>query len=106
MFETDATFQDEMSRLKADADWNAPSKFATLAVFQSARLALKTDAPLKAYLLLGVEPELDMGNPRQAVAAMKQAELVVALGAGGCCSPRRLEAVEQEAASSSSSSTT
>ena len=38
-----------------------------------------TDAPLKAYLLLGVEPELDMGNPRQAVAAMKQAELVVAL---------------------------
>ncbi len=62
MFETDTTFQDEMSRLKADADWNmpaivvgtavfqimifwlnadadwnAPSKFATLAVFQPAR---------------------------------------------------------------------
>jgi len=37
------------------------------------------EAPLKAYLLLGVEPELDMHNPRQAMAAMKQAELVVAM---------------------------
>jgi NADH-quinone oxidoreductase subunit G len=37
------------------------------------------EAPLKAYLLLGVEPELDMHNPRQAIAAMQQAELVVAL---------------------------
>ena len=37
------------------------------------------EAPLKAYLLLGTEPELDMANPRQAIAAMKQAELVVAL---------------------------
>jgi NADH-quinone oxidoreductase subunit G len=38
-----------------------------------------TETPLKAYLLLGAEPELDMANPRQAIAAMKQAELVVAL---------------------------
>jgi NADH-quinone oxidoreductase subunit G len=37
------------------------------------------EAPLKAYLLLGAEPELDCANPRAAVAAMKQAELVVAL---------------------------
>jgi NADH-quinone oxidoreductase subunit G len=37
------------------------------------------EAPLKAYLLLGVEPELDMHNPRQAIAAMRQAELVIAL---------------------------
>ncbi|MGA0024375.1 MAG: NADH-quinone oxidoreductase subunit NuoG [Burkholderiales bacterium] len=37
------------------------------------------EAPLKAYLLLGAEPELDMANPRAAMAAMKQAELVVAL---------------------------
>jgi len=37
------------------------------------------EAPLRAYLLLGTEPELDMLNPRQAMAAMKQAELVVAL---------------------------
>ncbi|MBX9903280.1 MAG: NADH-quinone oxidoreductase subunit NuoG [Burkholderiales bacterium] len=37
------------------------------------------EAPLKAYLLLGVEPELDMHNPRQAMAAMNEAELVVAM---------------------------
>jgi NADH-quinone oxidoreductase subunit G len=37
------------------------------------------ETPLKAYLLLGVEPELDMQNPRQAIAAMRAAELVVAL---------------------------
>jgi len=35
--------------------------------------------PRKAYLLLGVEAELDTGNPQQAVAAMKSAELVVAM---------------------------
>jgi NADH-quinone oxidoreductase subunit G len=37
--------------------------------------------PLKAYVLLGVEPELDMHDPRQAVSALKQAELVVAMSA-------------------------
>ena len=37
------------------------------------------ESPLKAYLLLGAEPELDMHNPRQAIAALKQAELVVAM---------------------------
>ncbi len=36
--------------------------------------------PRKAYVLLGVEPELDMQDPRKAVAAMHQAELVVAMG--------------------------
>jgi len=35
--------------------------------------------PLKAYLLLGVEPELDTHDPRQALAALKSAELVVAM---------------------------
>ncbi len=35
--------------------------------------------PRKAYLLLGVEAELDTGNSQQAVAAMKSAELVVAM---------------------------
>ena len=35
--------------------------------------------PRKAYVLLGVEPELDTGNASQAMAAMKQAEFVVAL---------------------------
>jgi NADH-quinone oxidoreductase subunit G len=35
--------------------------------------------PRKAYVLLGVEPELDCHDPAQALAAMQQAEFVVAL---------------------------
>jgi NADH-quinone oxidoreductase subunit G len=35
--------------------------------------------PLKAYLLLGLEAELDTHDPQQAVAALKSAELVVAM---------------------------
>ena len=35
--------------------------------------------PLKAYLLLGVEAELDTHDPARTVAALKQAELVVAM---------------------------
>ena len=35
--------------------------------------------PQKGYVLLGVEPELDCGNPQQALAALKQAALVVML---------------------------
>jgi len=38
-------------------------------------------SPLKAYLLLGVEPELDCANPRGAMNAMCAAEFVVALTA-------------------------
>jgi NADH-quinone oxidoreductase subunit G len=37
------------------------------------------EEPRKAYVLLGVEAELDTHDPLQAVAAMKAAELVVAL---------------------------
>jgi len=37
--------------------------------------------PRKAYVLLGVEPELDCHNPQQAVAALKGAALVVMLTA-------------------------
>jgi NADH-quinone oxidoreductase subunit G len=37
--------------------------------------------PKKAYLLFGVEPQLDCANPAQALAALQQAEFVVA------CSP-------------------
>jgi NADH-quinone oxidoreductase subunit G len=44
--------------------------------------------PRKAYLLLGVEAELDSGDPQHAVAAMKSAELVVAM------SPYQHQAVE------------
>ena len=35
--------------------------------------------PRKAYVLLGIEPELDCHNPEQAVAALKQAALTVML---------------------------
>jgi NADH-quinone oxidoreductase subunit G len=35
--------------------------------------------PLKAYLLLGPEPELDACDPARALAALRQAELVVAM---------------------------
>lgn len=37
------------------------------------------DSPRKAYLLLGVEAELDSYNPAKAVAAMEAADLVVAM---------------------------
>ena len=37
--------------------------------------------PKKAYVLLNAEPELDAANPAQAVAALKGAEMVVALSA-------------------------
>ncbi len=37
--------------------------------------------PRKAYLLLNVEPELDMHDPSLAMAAMKQADMVVAMSA-------------------------
>jgi NADH-quinone oxidoreductase subunit G len=37
--------------------------------------------PLRAYVLLGVEAELDMHAPQAALAALKQAELVVAMSA-------------------------
>ena len=36
-------------------------------------------APRKAYLLVGVEPELDTGNPGQAARAMDAADFVIAL---------------------------
>lgn len=38
-------------------------------------------APRKAYLLLGVEPELDCNNPAQAIKAMQSADMVVAMSA-------------------------
>ncbi len=46
---------------------------------QSANAMLEN--PLKAYLLLNVEAELDCHDPQQAVAAMHAAELVVAMSA-------------------------
>ncbi len=39
------------------------------------------ESPRKAYLLLNVEPELDMQNPQAAISAMKAADMVVCLSA-------------------------
>ena len=39
------------------------------------------EQPRKAYVLMGVEPEFDCGNPQLAVAALKQADLVVFMSA-------------------------
>jgi hypothetical protein len=38
--------------VNAEADWNAPTKFATRAVFQLATFALKTDAPLNMLAMV------------------------------------------------------
>lgn len=48
---------------------------------KNAAQMLNAEGALKAYLLLGVEAELDTYDPQQATAALKQAELVVALSA-------------------------
>jgi len=48
---------------------------------QGMNAAAMLAAPRKAYVLLNVEPELDMHNPQQAMAAMSAADMVVALSA-------------------------
>ena len=53
--------------------------FADGAVGMNAAQLLAT--PRKAYILLNVEPELDMHDPQQAMAAMHAADMVVAMSA-------------------------
>jgi len=48
---------------------------------QGMNAAQMVASPRKAYVLLNVEPELDMHDPQQAMAAMYAADLVVALSA-------------------------
>jgi NADH-quinone oxidoreductase subunit G len=48
---------------------------------QGMNAAQMTASPRKAYLLLNVEPELDMHDPQQAMTAMYAADLVVAMSA-------------------------
>jgi NADH-quinone oxidoreductase subunit G len=55
---------------------------------RNAAQMLSTAGALKAYFLLGVEAELDTHDPQQALAALMQAELVVAM------SPYQHKAVE------------
>jgi len=56
---------------------------AGLPVGANARQML--EAPRKAYLILGAEPELDCADPQAALAALRQAEFVVALSAFRHC---------------------
>ena len=61
---------------------NSVGGFVAKALPASGRNAAKMLAePRKAYLLLGVEPELDCHDPHGAMAAMQGAEMVVALSA-------------------------
>ena len=48
---------------------------------QGMNAAQMVASPRKAYLLLNVEPELDMHDPQQAMNAMKSADMVVAMSA-------------------------
>ncbi|MBI5625870.1 MAG: NADH-quinone oxidoreductase subunit G [Nitrosomonadales bacterium] len=50
-------------------------------VVQGMNAAQMLASPRKAYLLLNVEPELDMHDPQQAMTAMRAADMVVALSA-------------------------
>ena len=49
------------------------------------------EQPRKAYLLLGIEPAYDLGNPSRGIAALEQADLVVA------CATHRSPSLEQTA---------
>jgi NADH-quinone oxidoreductase subunit G len=48
---------------------------------QGLNAAQMLESPRKAYLLLNVEPELDMHNPQVAMSALRTADMVVALSA-------------------------
>lgn len=48
---------------------------------QGMNAAAMLASPRKAYILLNVEPELDMHDPQQAIAAMHAADMVVSLSA-------------------------
>jgi NADH-quinone oxidoreductase subunit G len=37
------------------------------------------EQPRQAYVLMGIEPELDCANPQQVIAALKQAAMVVVM---------------------------
>jgi NADH-quinone oxidoreductase subunit G len=89
----------EFARIHAAAQWIADNTGATLGFLTEAANTVGAhlvgalpgegglnarevfEEPRKGYLLLNVEPEFDTANPAQALAALKQAEMVVALSA-------------------------
>ncbi|MEJ2767833.1 NADH-quinone oxidoreductase subunit NuoG [Mycetohabitans sp. B46] len=94
---TSAVNHPEFAKLHAIAQWIAHTSGATLGLLPEAANtvgahvigALPGDggvdaaqafaSPRRAYLLFNVEPEFDVANPRQACAALAQADMVVAL---------------------------
>lgn len=81
----------EASKIHAAAQWIANATGAKFGYFVEAANTVgghlvgatsNTDlfsVPKKAYVLLNAEPELDAANPQQALAALKGAEMVVAM---------------------------
>jgi NADH-quinone oxidoreductase subunit G len=85
------THHPQASQIHAAAQWIANATGAKFGYFVEAANTVgghivgattNTDlfsVPKKAYVLLNAEPELDAANPQQAVAALKGAEMVVAM---------------------------
>jgi NADH-quinone oxidoreductase subunit G len=89
----------DFAQIQAAAQWIADSTGATLGFLTEAANTVGAhlvdalpgegglnarevfEQPRKGYVLLNVEPEFDTANPAQALAALKQAEMVVALSA-------------------------
>ncbi|CBW75673.1 NADH-quinone oxidoreductase chain G (EC 1.6.5.3) [Mycetohabitans rhizoxinica HKI 454] len=94
---TSAVSHPEFAKLHAIAQWIAQTSGATLGLLPEAAntvgahmigalpgeggvdAAQAFASPRRAYLLFNVEPEFDAANPRQARAALAQADMVVAL---------------------------
>lgn len=89
----------DFAQIQAVAQWIADSTGATLGFLTEAANTVGAhlvdalpaegglnarevfEQPRKGYVLFNVEPEFDTANPAQALAALKQAEMVVALSA-------------------------
>lgn len=94
---TSAVYHPEFAKLHAMAQWIAQASGATLGFLPEAAntvgaylvgalpdeggadAAQAFASPRRAYVLFNVEPEFDTANPQRARAALKQADMVVAL---------------------------
>ena len=88
-------YHPQASQIHAAAEWLATATGAKLGYLVDAanavgghiagatskNAATLFSSPKKAYVLLNAEPELDAGNPQEAVAALNGAEMVVAMSA-------------------------
>jgi NADH-quinone oxidoreductase subunit G len=65
-------FGEGANTVGANLSWALPSGANARQMFEQ---------PRKAYVLMGLEPELDCANPQQVIDALKQASMVVAMSA-------------------------